>query len=85
MDWVEVILYGLLGGFLGGVLILFAICTVRVLFYRRCRACGRARALRRVPGTRREGFVRFRCKYCGTKQWGVIEARSDEIGTLVGP
>ena len=42
---------------------------------RRCRACDRAWALRRVPGTRRSGFVRFRCKHCGTKQWGVIEPR----------
>ena len=44
---------------------------------RRCRACGRAWALRRIPGTRRDGFVRLRCKYCGTKQRGVIEPKDD--------
>jgi len=40
---------------------------------RRCRTCGRAWALRRVCGTRRNGFVRFRCKHCDARHWGVIE------------
>ncbi|MHC4972508.1 MAG: hypothetical protein ACYTG3_09260 [Planctomycetota bacterium] len=40
---------------------------------RRCRTCGRARALRRVPGTRRGGFVRLRCSHCGAQHWSVID------------
>jgi hypothetical protein len=49
---------------------------------RRCRKCQRPWALRRVRGTRREGFVRYECKYCGAKQWGVDE-RDD--GPFIAP
>lgn len=48
---------------------------------RRCRTCGRAWAFRRVPGTRRNGFVRFRCKYCGARHWGVIEPNDENPRT----
>jgi hypothetical protein len=40
---------------------------------RRCRTCGRGRALRRFSGARRVGFVRLRCRYCGAKHWSVID------------
>ena len=74
MDPVTAILYGIPAV----VLIVCAAQAARALHRaRRCRTCRRPWALRRVPGTRREGFVRFQCKYCGTKQWGVIEPRSE--------
>jgi len=75
MDWADVLFaYGF-----PGVVLIAAVARCAWVFYnrRRCRACGRTGALRRVPGTRREGFVRARCTYCDTKQWGVIEPRSE--------
>ena len=74
MGWADLFFFGLL------VTIHVALAAWRVRVYyvrRRCRECGRARALRRVPGTRREGFVRLYCKPCGTKQWGVVEPEGE--------
>ncbi|MHC4134133.1 MAG: hypothetical protein ACYTDU_01370 [Planctomycetota bacterium] len=81
MAWADLFFYGLVAT----VLVAPGVWTARVAYVRRrCRECGRGWALRRVPGTRRDGFVRFRCKYCGTKQWGVIEPKS-ENGPTFGP
>lgn len=78
MDW-TVILCGLLGGVLVGSVVSIALAHWQAS-RRRCRECGRARVLRRVPGTRRHGFVRFRCKRCGNKQWGVIVPNDVRLG-----
>jgi hypothetical protein len=57
-------------GAVGWVLMSFTAIEHRVR-RRRCKACGREDAMRRV-GRRRIGYVRMQYRYCGAKSWGTI-------------